>query len=208
MELVHPRVEKYLYQLLPEEDALLKEMEAYGASLDFPMVGPLVGRFLFQLAFSIKAKYIFEMGSGFGYSAYWFAKAVPGDGKVVFTEGSPKLTEKAKNFFKKGEVEERIKVEVGNALEVIDRYPGPFDLIFIDINKEDYPVAFRKALPKLRKGGLLIADNILWFGKVMTRDRDATTEGIREFTRLIYETNGLFTTILPLRDGVSVSVKQ
>ena len=207
MDLVHPRVEDYLYHLLPEEESVLKEMEQFGEKLNFPMVGPLVGRFLFQLAFSIQAKRIFEMGSGFGYSAYWFAKAVPEDGEVVFTEGSQELAEKARLFFKKGGVEKRVKLEVGNALEIIERYDEPFDIIFVDIDKEDYPLAFQRALPKLRQRGLLIADNILWFGRVMTKDASPATEGIREFTRLIYTTRGLFTTILPLRDGVSVSVK-
>jgi len=207
LQLTHPRVEEYLYAQTPERDAVLKEMERFGTGLDFPMVGPLVGRFLFQLAFCTKARRIFEMGSGFGYSAYWFAKAVPEDGEVICTEGSPENASRAKTFFKKGGIEKKITFEVGNAIDIIDRYSAPFDIIFIDIDKESYPEAFHKALPKLRSGGLLIADNVLWFGRVVTGDRSSSTEGIREFTRLIYTTKGLFTTILPLRDGVSISIK-
>lgn len=205
--LVHPQVEEYLYRLTPEGDPVLKEMETLGVALDFPYVGPLVGHFLFQLTYCTKAKRVFEMGSGFGYSAYWFAKAVGKEGEVIFTEAAPENAARAKEFFRKGAVERRVKIEIGDALEIIDRYPGPFDLIFIDIDKQDYPTAFHKAFSKLRQGGLLIADNVLWFGRVLTGDRDPTTEGIREFTRLIYSKKNLFTTILPLRDGVSVSVK-
>ena len=208
LELVHPRIEEYLHTLTPERDAVLKEMERLGTSLDFPMVGPLVGRFLYQLAFCLKAKRVFEMGSGFGYSAYWFVEALPEDGKVICTEGSAENGARAKAFFKKGGIEKKVTFEIGNAIEIIDRYPGPFDIVFIDIDKESYPTAFHKALPKLRPGGLLIADNVLWFGRVVTGDCSPSTGGIREFTRLIYATKGLFTTILPLRDGVSVSIKE
>lgn len=208
IELVHPRIEEYLYDLLPEGDSLPQEMERFGESLHFPMVGPLVGRFLFQLALLTKAKNIFEMGSGFGYSAYWFAKAVPEKGRVIFTDTSPELAKTARAFLKKGGLDKKVTFEVGDALHILERYPGPFDIIFMDIDKENYPLAFRKAFPKLRDGGLLIADNVLWFGRVVTGDQDPSTEGIREFTRLIYTTKGLFTTILPLRDGVSVSIKR
>ena len=207
-ELVHPRVEEYLETLTPREDPVLLEMERLGDKLQFPIVGPLVGRLLFQLALCMKAKKIFEMGSGFGYSAFWFAKALSEGGEVIGTEGSLENVSQAKKFFKKGGIEKRVKMEIGNALEIIDRTPGPFDIVFIDIDKQDYPAAFQRALPKLRRGGLLIADNVLWFGRVITGDRDATTEGIREFTRLIYNTKDLLTTVMPLRDGVSISIKE
>lgn len=208
LELLHPKVEAYLGGLLPEASSLLKEMEAFGKKLNFPLVGPLVGRVLFQLASTSSAKRIFEMGSGYGYSAYWFAQALPGDGEVILTEGSQDLADQARLFLKRGNVEKKSRIEVGNALDIIERYDPPFDIIFIDIDKEDYPNAFEKAFPKLREGGLLIADNVLWSGRVVTGDTSPATEGIREFTRLIYQTQELFTTILPLRDGVSVSLKK
>ena len=208
MELVHPDIEKYLYQLLPERDPVLREMESLGERMQFPLVGPLVGQFLYQLTLLTGAKRIFEMGSGFGYSAYWFAKALPERGEIILTEGSKELAQKAKDYLRRGGFEKKARFEVGDAIEILEETPGPFDLVFIDIDKEQYPEAFRKVLPKLRKGGILAADNVLWFGKVVDRrDRTAATEGIREFTKLIYESDGLVTTILPLRDGISVSVK-
>ena len=208
MELVHPDIETYLYQLLPDRDPVLEEMESVGERMQFPLVGPLVGRFLHQLVLLSGAKRIFEMGSGFGYSAYWFAKALPERGEMVLTEGSKELAQKAQAYLKRGHLEKRVKIEVGDAIEILEETPGPFDLVFIDIDKAQYPEAFRKALPKIRKGGLLVADNVLWFGKVIDRgDRTEATEGIREFTRLIYGSEEFVTTIVPLRDGVSVSVK-
>ena len=177
--------------------------------MQFPLVGPLVGRFLYQLTLLSGAKKIFEMGSGFGYSAAWFAKALPEAGEIVLTEGSEKLTRQAKDFLKRAALEKKAKIETGDAIQILRRTKGPFDLIFLDIDKEQYPEAFHQALPKIRKGGLLVADNVLWFGKVIDhRDRTEATEGIREFTRLIYGSEDLATTIVPLRDGVSVSVKR
>ena len=208
MDLVHPDIEKYLYQLLPESDPVLKEMESFGERMEFPLIGPLVGRFLYQLTLLSGTKTIFEMGSGFGYSAYWFAKALPEGGRITLTEGSQELSQKSREYLKRGGLEKKATFEIGDAINILERTPGPFDLVFIDIDKEQYPQAFRKALPKIRKGGILAADNVLWFGKVInSRDRSAETEGIREFTRLIYGSKELVTTILPLRDGVSVSVR-
>ena len=208
MELVNAEIEEYLYRLLPERDPVLQEMESFGRSLDFPLIGPLVGRFLHQLTLLSGIKTIFEMGSGFGYSAYWFAKALPEGGKIILTEGSQELSQKAREFLRRGGIEKKAAFEMGDAVQILERTAGPFDLVFVDIDKEQYPEAFRKALPKIRKGGILAADNVLWFGKVVSRDRSPATEGIREFTRLIYGSKELMTTILPLRDGVSVSVKR
>ena len=110
-------------------------------------------------------------------------------------------------FFKRAHLDERIEGVVGDALEIIDRYPGPFDIIFNDIDKEDYPKAFKKAIPKLKKGGLFISDNALWFGSVVARGDRPDVVGVQEFNRLSFKGEDLYTTILPLRDGVAVSLK-
>src|SRR6267378_2173597 len=96
---------------------------------------------------------------------------------------------------------------VVDALKLIDEVEGQFDIIFNDIDKHQYPRAFRKAVPRLRRGGLLITDNALWSGKVLNHKPDSDTAGILTYNRLIYSSKELFTTIIPLRDGVSVSVK-
>jgi predicted O-methyltransferase YrrM len=211
LEIIHPEIESYLERLGEEgaemRDPVRKEMEILAERLHFPAVGPLVGRLLYQFSRMIGAKRIFEMGSGFGYSAWWFAKGLQHQGEIICTDGSRENARRAADFFRRSGIEDRVRFEVGNALEVIDRYPGEFDIIFNDIDKEDYPTAFHKALPRLRHGGLLICDNVLWFGRVISKSTDPDVKGVQEFNRLTHATPGLITTILPVRDGVSVSLK-
>jgi caffeoyl-CoA O-methyltransferase len=205
--IVNPKIEEYLKSLSPADDTILKEMEELGKERNFPIVGPLVGRLLLQLALAIGAERIFEMGSGFGYSAYWFAKALSDGGTLFFTEFSDDNARLALDFFKRAKIENRIKIQVGDSLSVMDRTPGPFDLIFNDIDKESYPLVVDKAYKRLRKGGLLIADNILWFGRVLKDDDSSSTKAIKEFTRLLLSEKGFLTTIIPIRDGISISLK-
>ncbi|MBI1746270.1 MAG: O-methyltransferase [Acidobacteria bacterium] len=207
MNIVSPVIEQYLNGLDPITDPVLLEMETYAASLRFPIVGPLVGRVLYQLAMISGARRIFEMGSGFGYSAYWFAKALSPYGKIFCTDASADHARRAQNTFEKNGWTATLQFQVGNALTMIDQVPGEFDIIFNDIDKEDYPQAFHKALPRLRRGGLLISDNVLWGGAVATDDSRASTAGIREYTRLIFSNENLVSSILPIRDGVSITVK-
>ena len=171
-------------------------------------MGPLVGRLLATFARAIHAKRVFEMGSGYGYSGLWFAEALPDDGKVMMTDLSKTNAQEAKDYFVRARQDKKFEFLVGDAVELIDKVPGPFDIVFIDMDKARYPFGFHKALPKLRDGGLLMADNVLWFGHVLDKNPDEDTKGILEFTRLISRTPSLSTTIIPLRDGVSVSLKE
>jgi predicted O-methyltransferase YrrM len=201
-------VEDYLYSLLPARDEVISEMEEYAADKNIPIVGPAVARVLQQLAIVNGAKTVFEMGSAIGYSTIWWARAVGEGGRVIYTDGDKKNADRARGYFERAAVASRIAIEVGDALELLSEETQEFDIIFCDIDKEDYPRALRVALPRLRKGGLFIADNVLWSGKVADKNNtDASTRAIRDFNRLLYETPNLFSTILPLRDGVSVSVK-
>jgi predicted O-methyltransferase YrrM len=205
--IVNPQIEEYLKSLSPADDTILKEMEELGKDRSFPIVGPLVGRLLHQLALAIGAERIFEMGSGFGYSAYWFAKALSDSGTLFFTEFSNDNAELALSFFKRAEIDNRIKIHVGDSLSILDTIPGHFDIIFNDIDKERYPLVVEKAYNRLRKGGLLIADNLLWFGRVLRNDDSSSTKGVKEFTRLLLSEKGFLTTIIPIRDGISISLK-
>ena len=205
--IVNPQIEGYLRSLSPADDAILREMEELGKDRGFPIVGPLVGRLLHQLALAIGAERIFEMGSGFGYSAYWFAKALSDSGILIFTELSDNNAELALGFFKRARIDNRIKIQVGDSLAILDRTPGDFDVIFNDIDKESYPLVVEKAYKKLRKGGLLIADNVLWFGRVLREDDSSSTKGIKKFTSLLLSEKGFLTTIIPIRDGISISLK-
>lgn len=201
-------IDTYLHSVTPPRDAIHTDMETLATENSFPIIGPLVGRFLYQVARTIDARRILELGSGFGYSAYWFARATADDARIFCTEGSEENRNRAQAFFERAGLWHKINFQVGDALELIDQFDGPFDIILCDIDKHQYPAAFEKVLPRLRKGGAFITDNLLWSGKVMDPAiQDADTVGIRKFTRLIYNSRELVTTILPLRDGISFCVK-
>jgi predicted O-methyltransferase YrrM len=207
MDLIQKDINGYLQNVTPPRDEVLAEMEKYAEKNQFPIVGPLVGRLLYMYASLMGAKKVLELGSGYGYSAYWFAKAIGSRGKVICTEGNPANAERAKKYFARGGIGNKVDFRVGDALQIIDGLKGNFDIIFNDVDKYQYPMVFGKALGRLRKGGLLISDNLLWSGKILDKKRDADTNGIIEYTRLIYTSKDLFTIIVPLRDGVSVSLK-
>ncbi len=202
-------VEDYLYDLTPERDTVLAEMEKVAAERKVPIVGPLVGRLLYQLARMIGAKNIFEMGSAIGYSTIWWARALENGGRVIYTDGDRRNSDEARRNFERAGVADRVVIQTGDALEILSEQRGEFDIIFNDIDKEDYPRAFRLAVPRLRKGGLLVSDNVLWRGDVAkpAQFQDNSTKRIVEFNRLMYDSKDLFTTILPLRDGVAVAMK-
>lgn len=207
MEIVNKKIEDYIVSLNPMKDPILKDMEALAHRKNFPIVGPLVGRLLYQLARMSRAMSVFEMGSGFGYSTYWFAMAIPYSGFIYHTDASPVNSKLAQEFLRKGRLMNKVRFLVGNALELIDRAKGTFDIVFIDIEKEDYPSAYEKAKKRIRPGGLLIADNALWWGRVVEKKSDATTEAIKKFNQLLASDKDFFQTILPIRDGVSVNFK-
>jgi caffeoyl-CoA O-methyltransferase len=203
-----PDVEDYLYDMLPPRDEVLSEMEEDAAKNDYAIVGPVVARVLYQLAVISGAKKVFEMGSAIGYSTIWWARGVGEGGKVIYTDGDPKRAEKARRYFERAGVTKRIDVRVGDALEFLSEEKQPYDIIFNDVDKIDYPRVFKLALPKLKSGGLFITDNVLWSGKLTKPNPDSQTRAILEFNRLIYESKDLFTTILPIRDGVAVCIKK
>jgi predicted O-methyltransferase YrrM len=202
-------VEQYLYELLPERDSVISEMEAYAAEHRVPIIGPAVARLLALLTQVSGASQIFEMGSAIGYSTIWLARAAGPKGKVHYTDGNPKNAERAKDYFRRAGVAKRINVQVGDALELLKKTAGKFDLIFNDVDKHQYPDALRAALPKLRRGGLLITDNTLWSGKAArpAAEEDVHTRGIQEFNRLVYVSKELYPVMIPLRDGVTVCRK-
>jgi caffeoyl-CoA O-methyltransferase len=203
-----PEVEDYMYAMLPPRDEVLAEIENEATRDDVPIVGPAVARVLYQLAIISGAKRVFEMGSAIGYSTIWWARAVGDGGRVIYTDGDPNNAEKARGYFGRAGVSQRITVRVGDALEFLSEEKEQYDIIFNDIDKVDYPRVVRLALPRLKSGGLFITDNVLWSGKVSQPNPDAQTKAILEFNKMIYESKDLFTTILPIRDGVAVCVKK
>ncbi len=207
MEIIDKKIEEYLTSLTPMKDPVLKDMESLAHKKNFPIVGPLVGKLLYLLTRTSRASSIFEMGSGFGYSAYWFAMAVPYSGFVYHTDTSPINSKLAQEFLRKGRLMNKVRFLVGNAVELLDKTREIFDIIFIDIEKEDYPAAYEKARKKIKPGGLLIADNALWWGRVLDKKGDEATEAIKKFNYLLANDKDFCQVILPLRDGLSVNFK-
>jgi caffeoyl-CoA O-methyltransferase len=202
-------VEDYIYSLLPPRDEVLTEIETQAAQRKIPIVGPAVGRILYQLALMINAKTVFELGSAIGYSTIWWARAVGESGRVIYTDGDRKKADEARGYFERAGVTKQIAIKTGDALELISEEKQQFDIVFNDIDKEDYPRVLKLALPRLRKGGLFVTDNVLWSGKVAQEDpTEASTKAILEFNQMLYASKDLFTTILPIRDGVSVAMKK
>jgi caffeoyl-CoA O-methyltransferase len=202
-------VDDYLYSMLPKRDAVLVEMEDFAGKHDIPIVGPAVARVLQQLALMISAKSVFELGSAIGYSTIWWAQAVGEKGRVIYTDGDPKNAERARRYFHQAGVSDRITLHTGDALEFLSEQKQQYDIIFNDVDKEDYPRVLRLVPPRLRKGGLFITDNVLWSGRVAEKNpKEARTKAILEFNRLLYDSGDFFTTILPIRDGLAVALKK
>lgn len=202
-------VDDYLYSMLPPRDQVLAEMEDYATEHKIPIVGPAVARVLQQLALMIGARTVFELGSAIGYSTIWWAQAVGEKGRVVYTDGDRKNAERARGYFDREGVSNRITVHIGDALECLSEQKQEFDIIFNDVDKEDYPRVLRLVAPRLRQGGLFITDNVLWSGRVAEKNpTDARTKAILEFNRKLYDSKDFYTTLLPIRDGLAVAIKK
>lgn len=209
MNFTAPAVDKYLYSLLPKRDPIAAELESYAKKHDVPIVGPAVARLLALLVQLTGAKRIFEMGSAIGYSTLWIARAAGPDAEIFYTDGDSANAERAQAMFERAGVADRIYVNVGDALEELQKTRGEFDIIFNDVNKPQYPAVFKLAVPRVRSGGLFITDNTLWSSRVAKKAKagDKATRAIQEFNRLVYSSKELYPVMLPLRDGVTVCRK-
>lgn len=198
----------YMLDLVEDRNRVLLEMESYAKEHVFPIIGPLVGRLLSQYTQLIGAKRILELGSGYGYSAIFFSQAASEDAEIICTDTFEENKNIAISYFKRLAIT-NIKFIVGDALEVINQLQGEFDIIFNDVDKQQYPQAFKQAIPRLRKGGLLITDNALWYGRVLESipEREST-KGVQEYNKLAFSDPRVFSTIIPMGDGVCVSIKR
>ena len=202
-------VDDYIYSMLPKRDPVLAEMEDYASEHHVPIVGPAVARVLQQLAMMINARSVFELGSAIGYSTIWWAQVVGDKGRVIYTDGDSKNAERARAYFTRAGVLSRITLHTGDALEFLSEQKRQFDIIFNDVDKEDYPRVLRLVAPRLRRGGLFITDNVLWSGRVAEESpAEASTKAILEFNRKLYAATEFYTTILPIRDGLAVAVRK
>lgn len=214
MDIVDPRIEGYMAARLARfDEPVLLEMEAEARERRFPIVGRNVGVSLEVLARSAGAHRVVELGSGFGYSAYWFSRAVGDEGEVHCTDGDPKNEEKALDYLRRAGLEGPIRYHVGDAVEQLAHLDAPFDIVYNDVDKEGYPDAWRAAREVVRPGGLYICDNVLWYGRVTGAEsleddwQRTTTEAVLEHNALIAEDDRFVSTIVPTRDGVLVAVR-
>jgi predicted O-methyltransferase YrrM len=210
MDIVEPRIAKYLRTLQDRHDEpVLLEMEAEGTRRGFPIVGRSVGVTLELLARSVGARRVFELGSGFGYSAYWFARAVGPGGEVHCTDGDPDNAGSGTAFLGRAGLGDRVTYHVGDAVTMLGRTEGEFDVIYDDIDKDGYPAAWRAASDRIRPGGLYICDNVLWSGRVPAdgEPADDVTDAIRDHNAQIAADERFVCSILPIRDGVMVALR-
>lgn len=209
-ELIASRLNEYLEGLVPARPTEMVTMEAYAKETRFPIIGPIAGQFCYLLARTIGARHIFELGSGFGYSTAWFARAVQenGGGTVHHVVWDDELSRRAREHLSTFGFDSIVRYHVGEAVQTLHKTEGTFDLIFNDIDKEGYPASLPVISEKLRPGGVLIVDNMLWQGRVLDpNDRSANTEGIRRLTQLVTADPHWISSIVPLRDGLLVAYR-
>jgi predicted O-methyltransferase YrrM len=210
-EITYDGVQDYLTTLVPPREPELLEMENHAEQHGFPIIGPACGYYCYQLARMINARAVFELGSGYGYSTAWFAKAVKenGGGVVHHTVWDDGLSKQAREHLSKLGSADIVKFHNAEAVETLLQTPGLFDIVFNDIDKEAYPDSLPVIKEKLRPGGLLIIDNMLWHGQILDpHDHEKTTEAIRCFTHTITTDPDWIVSLTPMRDGMIVAYKK
>ena len=209
MDIVDQDIGSYLEELTPPRMPVLQEMENYADKRDFPIIGPQVGHLLQQLVILTDARHIFEMGSGYGYSALWMALAMNKGGKIECCEFDPDNIARGKKWLAQAGVDAKVNWHEGDARDAMRAATGPFDIIVNDIDKQWYPEALQLAWPKLRPGGIMITDNALWSGRVVSESPpEDSTAGVLQVNRDAYDLSDGVASLLPLRDGLLVVVKK
>jgi len=204
--IVNSEIERYMESLLPERDEVLAEMERQAERRSIPIVGPAVGRLLAQLVMLRGAKRIFELGSAIGYSTIWMARAAGPGAEIHYTDGSSANATEARGYFDRAGLSGSIQMHVGDALASLAQTTGEFDLIFNDVDKAGYPAVLQAVPSRLKSGGLFVTDNTLWHERVLNPVNE-DDRAVVEFDRKLYGSHQFFTTLLPLRDGLTVSLR-
>lgn len=216
MSINYDQLQAYMAGLVPERPLELQKMEAYAQEHNFPIIGPASGQFCYQIARLTNAKRIFEMGSGYGYSTYWFAKAVAENigattekGEVHHVVWDEDLSQMAQTHLDILGYNHLVHYHVSEAIATLRETKGPFDIIFNDILKDSYPESIPYIAEKLRPGGVLLIDNMLWGGAIWDEGQtDAYTEGVRETTRLLTADNSWIASLIPVYDGLIMAMKK
>ncbi|QGN06385.1 O-methyltransferase [Halorhabdus sp. CBA1104] len=211
-------IEDFATVVGPDPDDVLVEMDEYAEREGFPTVGPAVGGWLELLARMVDAERVFEFGSGYGYSAYWFARALPGDGEIVLTEIDADELALAEEYLDRGEFGATIQYEHGDAIEIVADYDGPFDVALIDNEKTRYREAFEAIREKVAPGGIVVADNAIAGGSIdadavrglLAGDRgdaDEMSAGIAAVIEALQEDPAFEASLLPVGEGVAVGYR-
>jgi caffeoyl-CoA O-methyltransferase len=212
MDIVHPAIERYMRELAtPDDEPVLLEMERLAEEKGFPIIGRLCGRLLELVARAIEARRIFELGSGFGYSAYWFARATGPEGEIHLTDTDAGNERRARDFLGRAGLDAPIHYHVSDAFEALAATEGEFDIVYCDVDKGDYPGAWEAGRRRTRVGGLYVSDNMLWSGRVTGEqehdDRPEWTSAIDRTNRAIAADPAWRSVIVPTRDGVTVALR-
>ena len=205
--IVYEEIDEYIDGLANRGDPALQAVERQGEAEGWPIVAAAEGSFLHILARSIRARRILELGTAIGYSGTWLARGLPDDGELVTVEHNPETAAIARKNMEKTGVAPKVKILVGDAHGILKDLKGPFDFIFNDIDKAGYPAVLDPAIERLRVGGLLVTDNVLWHGDVARKDRSKETQAIRTYNERLSKDPRMIAAIVPLRDGVSVALK-
>lgn len=208
--IAHDRLTAYLDSLVPKRDPIMEEMEAYAREVGFPIIGTAAGYMLYEVARMINARRVFELGSGYGYSTAWFARAVRenGGGVVHHVVWDEDLSRKARGYLGRLGFEDIVQFHVGEAVQALRQTDGPFDMMFNDIDKAGYPASIPVIKEKLRQGGVLAVDNMLWHGAIFDEaDQRSDTLGVREVTEILRSDPEFITTLVPIRDGVIIAYR-
>ena len=209
MAITYDYIDDYLYRIAQPRDLLLQKMEDEADTGAVPIIGPLVGRLLYNIARSSQSKNVLEIGTAIGYSGIWLGRAVaPFKGTVTTIDRDPERVKRAEKNIAEAKLQKTIKVIEGDALKIMPALKDEYDLVFLDSDKNIYVDAFKLSVKKLRKGGLFVADNTLWGGDVAKGGKSDLTQTMIKFNKEVSEYPGLSTVIVPLRDGVLVSLKE
>lgn len=207
--ILRPGQESYLERLLPPRDPLLREMEEQARQEEVPISDPEIGRLLAILARSVNARRILEIGTALGYGTLCLARGAA-EARVVTLELEPRRIEQARGYLERGGVADRVEIVQGAALDVLPRLDGPFDLVFIDAVKKEYRRYLDLVLPRLRVGGLILVDNLLWKGHVAEppeEEDDEVADSLRAFNGYLMMHPQLQAVVLPVGDGLGVAAK-
>jgi predicted O-methyltransferase YrrM len=210
--------EQFARTLAPDPDEIVAEMDERADREGFPTVGPAVGAWLRLLARLTDAERVFEFGSGYGYSAYWMAPALPADGEIVLTEIDADELDSAREYFRRGGYADRATFEHGDAIDIVDGYDGPFDVVLVDNEKHRYTEAFEAIREKVPVGGVVAADNAVEAAPLEFDDVRAllagediaaseASRGIADYLEHVRDDPAFETGLLPLGEGVAVSVR-